>query len=80
MVSHKYSTSAGVFTRDEAYRQLTHHLREAADFAAMLSHLHKTEDSNMDILMAKGWLGVHELILRMIHQITSLAANKFIKH
>jgi hypothetical protein len=31
----------------------------------------------MDKLVAKGWLGVHELIMRMKAQITKLAMNKF---
>jgi len=77
MTSGKYSTVGGNFTRGEAYSQLMFHLREAADFAAMLSHLHNTEDNHMDQLVAKGWLGIHELLLRMIAQITKLAMNKF---
>lgn len=73
----KYSTSGGVPTRGEAYTKLMWHLREAADQAAVLSHLHNTEDSNLDKLVAKGWLGVHELLMRLVAQITKLAANKF---
>ena len=73
----KYSTSGGVPTRGEAYTKLMWHLREAADQAAVLSHLHNTEDSSLDKLVAKGWLGVHELLLRLVAQITKLAANKF---
>jgi hypothetical protein len=73
----KYSTFGGVPTRGEAYAKLMSHLREAADQAAVLSHLHNTEDSEMDKLLAKGWLGIHELIMRQIEQITKLAMNKF---
>jgi hypothetical protein len=73
----KYSTTGGVVTRADAYSKLIHHLSEAADQAAVLSHLHNTEDSEMDKLVAKGWLGVHELIMRMKAQITKLAMNKF---
>ena len=73
----KYSTLGGVPTRAEAYSKLMHHLSEAADQAAVLSHLHRTEDSKMDELVAKGWLGIHQLIMRMLTQITKLAANKF---
>ena len=73
----KYSTFGGVPTRAEAYSKLIHHLSEAADQAAVLSHLHNTEDSELDRLVAKGWLGIHELILRTRTQITKLAANKF---
>lgn len=73
----KYSTTGGVPTRGEAYTKLMWHLREAADQAAVLSHLHNTEDSELDKLVAKGWLGVHELLMRQVTQITKLAANKF---
>ena len=73
----KYSTTAGVPTRGDAYTKLMWHLEEAADQAATLSHLHNTEDSQMDGLMAKGWLGVHGLLLKVKDQITKLAANKF---
>lgn len=73
----KYETLGGHVTRGEAFSKLLHHLSEAADQAALLGHLHNTEESEMDRLLAKGWLGVHELILRMRTQITKLAANKF---
>ena len=73
----KYSTIGGTVTRGEAFSKLLWHLREAADQAAVLSHLHNTEDSQMDKLIAKGWLGIHELILRMVAQIIKLAKNKF---
>jgi len=73
----KYSTSGGHVTRDEAYRKLMWHLNEAADQAAVLSHLHNTEISSMDGLMSKGWLGIHELLLRMVTQIRNLVASKF---
>lgn len=76
-MSSKYSTIGGQVTRGEGFAKLLHHLNEAADQAAALSHLHNTEISEMDQLMAKGWLGVHELLLRMRHQITELAKNKF---
>ena len=73
----KYATTAGVPTRGDAFSKLLYHLREAADQAAVLSHLANTEDGQMDKLMAKGWLGVHELILRMVTQITKMAMAKF---
>lgn len=73
----KYATSAGVVTKSETFAKLIHHLSEAADQAAVLSHLHNTEDSEMDKLIAKGWLGIHELILRTRSQIIKLAATKF---
>ena len=73
----KYSTHGGIPTRSEAYAKLMHHLSEAADQAAVLSHLHNTEVSAMDALTAKGWLAVHEMLLKVRHTITELAKNKF---
>lgn len=73
----KYSTIGGTATRGEAFSKLIHHIEEAADQASVLSHLHNTEISEMDALMSKGWLGVHELLLRMKTQITKMAMNKF---
>jgi hypothetical protein len=73
----KYSTTGGQVTRGDAFTKLIHHLNEAADQAAVMSHLHNTEGNKMDELVARGWLGIHELLLRTRAQITALAANKF---
>ena len=73
----KYSTIGGQVTRGEAFSKLLHHLNEAADQAAVISHLHKTEASQMEDLMAKGWLGVHEMLLLIRNKITEMAKNKF---
>lgn len=77
MSTSKYSTTGGQVTRGDAFSKLIHHLNEAADQAAVMSHLHNTEDSELDKLTARGWLGVHELLLRTRAQITKLAMNKF---
>lgn len=73
----KYETIGGQVTKAEAFSKLIHHIVEAADQAAVLSHLHNTETSTMDQLIAKGWLGVHELLMSLRDKITKLAANKF---
>lgn len=73
----KYSTIGGQVTRGEAFAKLLHHLNEAADQAAVISHLHNTEGSQMEMLMAKGWLGVHEMLLLIRNKITEMAKNKF---
>lgn len=73
----KYSTIGGQVTRGEAFSKLLHHLNEAADQAAVLSHLHNTETSEMDKLSARGWLAVHQMMLKVRHTITELAKNKF---
>lgn len=76
-MSSKYNTTAGVPTRSDAFAKLMWHLREAADQCAVLSHLHNTEDSELDKLSAKGWLGIHGLLLRLVNTITEMAKNKF---
>ena len=73
----KYDTTGGIPTREGAYLKLMHHLSEAADQASVLSHLHNTEDSELDKLMAKGWLGIHQLLMLTISRIREMAANKF---
>ena len=73
----KYSTIGGQVTRGEAFAKLLHHLNEAADQAAVISHLHNTEGSQMENLMAKGWLGVHEMLIMIRAKITEMAKNKF---
>jgi hypothetical protein len=70
------TTIGGAPSRGMVYAKLTDHLREAADCMAVMSHLHQTEGNATDTLLAKGWLGMHELILRLITQVTKLAANK----
>lgn len=71
-----FSTIGGVVTRGETYTKLLHHLQEARDMASTMAHLHNTEDGAQDRLVAKGWLGIAELIKRMEHQITQLAMRK----
>lgn len=67
-----YETLAGRPTKGLAFAKLTEHLRQAQEAAALLAVLY--EDSNsMDRLLAKGWLGIEELLKRLIHQVTELA-------
>ncbi len=53
-------TVAGYATRGEVYTKLMYHLNECQDLAAVMSHLHNTEDSHKDKLMARAWLQVSE--------------------
>lgn len=69
-------TFGGQATRGETFAKLIHHLREAQDMAALMGHLHNTEGNDMDKLLAKGWLGVSELIKGMTVKVTSLAMKR----
>ncbi len=68
-------TFGGHATRGETYAKLCHHLVECQELAAVMSHLHNTETSAKDRIMAKGWLTVSEMFKRIQHQLTSLAAG-----
>ncbi len=70
------TTIGGQVSRSEVYLKLLDHIREAQDCAALLSHLHNTEDSQMDKVLAKGWLGMSEMFKLTAYQVTQLAKNK----
>lgn len=75
-MSEPFSTIGGQVTKDEAYRKLMHHLTEAENQAYVIGHLHRTEDSNMDKLLAKGWYGVGEMLAMTRAQIRQLAMRR----
>lgn len=60
-------------TEGEEFAKLIEHLRKAQENSAMLGHLAKANDEN---LRAHGWLGISELLNKMVHQVTKLATNK----
>lgn len=60
-------------TRGETYAKMIHHLREAQSCAATMAHLHNTEGNDMDKLLARGWLGISELMAKVIHNVTEFA-------
>jgi hypothetical protein len=68
-------TIGGIPSRSTVYMKLCDTLRDAQDCAAMMAHLHNTEN-DADKLHAQGWFAIEELLKRLIHQITALAAGK----
>lgn len=72
------STVGGQVSRSMVYMKMLDHLREAADCMAIMAHLQQSEgqNSSIDGTLAKGWLGMHELVLRLVAQVTKLAQNK----
>ena len=73
---HRWETHAGLPTHSLIYSQLLEKLIECQELCAMKAHLHNTEGNDMDKTLAKGWLGMTELMKRMQYQITELAKNK----
>lgn len=63
-------------TRGETYMVLLEHLIKAQEACAMMAHLHNTEDNHMDKLLAKGWLGVSEMLKKTQHVITQMAQGR----
>jgi hypothetical protein len=58
-------------TSGETFAVLIEHLRKAQETAAMLGHLKADEDKHL----SHGWLGISELLRRMVHQVTELATK-----
>ena len=71
-----YETVGGQVTRGETLAKLNETLIEAEELAALLSHLHNTENNDADKLMAKGWLGVSGLMRKVRFQVIELAKGK----
>ncbi len=69
-----YETLAGRPTKGLAYAQLIEHLRQAQEDAALLAVLQE-DNTSIDRTLAKGWLGIEELLKRLIHQVTELAKS-----
>ena len=63
-------------TRGEEFTKLLEYLIKAQESCAMLAHLHNTEGNDVDKTLAKGWLGIAELMHKMQHTITALATGK----
>ena len=72
----KYETFAGHVTRGETYAKILDLLDQLTDQCAVMAHLHNTESNDADKLLAKGWLGIVELMQRARHVITNLAARR----
>lgn len=68
-----YETLAGRPTKGLVFAQLIEQLRLAQEAAALLGHLHNTEDNQMDKILAHGWLGISELLKRLTHRVTEMA-------
>lgn len=73
----KYETIGGQADEAATYSVLTEHLRLAAEAAYILGHLRKAND---DELIGSGFLGIGQLLERMVTQITQLAMKGHIVH
>lgn len=69
----KYETLAGHVTRGETYAKIIYLVDELRDQVCVMGHLHMTEDSNADRLLAKGWFGINEMLGMLRAQLVQLA-------
>lgn len=72
----KYETIGGHVTRGETFSKILDLIDQLRDQCAVMSHLHNTEDNDMDKLLAKGWLGVAELFRMVRFKVIELASRK----
>ena len=71
-----YETTAGYVTRADAYSKLMELLREAEDTCYVISHLHRTEDSKREELMATGWRAVGQMLAKTRNTVIEFAKGK----
>ena len=72
----KYETIGGQVTRGETTTKIIDLVDQLIDQCAVMAHLHNTEGNDMDKLLAKGWLGIVELIRRLRYQLVEMAKGK----
>lgn len=58
-------------TKGEEFAKLVEHLRLGSESAAMIGHLTADEDK----IMSHGWLGISQLLDKMVVQVTQLATK-----
>lgn len=71
----KFETIGGQVTRGETFTKMISQIDELRDTVITMSHLHAGDD-NLDRTLAKGWLGIDELLQRFRAQVIALAMNK----
>jgi len=67
-----YETVGGQISESVTYSRLTEHLRLAAEACYALGHYKK---ANGDELIGSGFLGIGQLLERMVTQVTALATK-----
>jgi hypothetical protein len=72
----KYERVAGIVTRGETYMKLREHLIECEELCAVMGHLHQTEDTHRDELMATGWRGMSQMMALVRSKIEKMMVGK----
>lgn len=58
-------------TKGEEFAKMIEYIRKAQECASSIAHLTRDEDA----LHSKGWLGIEELLKRMVTMVTQLATR-----
>ena len=72
----RYETTAGHITKSDTFAQLNEHLIRCQELCALMAHLLATEDTQMDHLLSKGWLGMSEMFKMTQHKVIEMAKGK----
>jgi hypothetical protein len=72
----KYETVGGTVTRSETLSKLLELLREAEDCCYVIAHLHRTEHSKREELLATGWRGIGEMLALVRSQVIKIAKGR----
>lgn len=72
----RYETIGGQVTRGETYAKLMDHLREVQECCYVLAHLHRTEGSKKDAVMAGLWMAFGEAFKEHQRKITMIEGGK----
>lgn len=70
-----YETKGGSPSRSDTFSKFIHLIREAQSQAAMLGHLYQAQGQESDKLIGQGWLGISELLGRLVIQCTEMATK-----
>ena len=68
----RYETEGGQASEAVTYSRLCEHLRLAAECCMVLGHLRKAND---DDLIGSGFLGIGQLLEKMVKNVTTLATG-----
>lgn len=63
-------------TRDDIFKKLLHDIREAQEGCNKIGHLHAMQDSEMELLLAKGWHGIAEVFDQVYQQVLQLGMKR----
>lgn len=69
----KWETQAGLPSEGLLYSQITEKIRELIELLNMMGHIKKANDNE---LIGSGFLGIAEVMEKILHQVTKLAQGR----